>query len=475
MARERVLTLGMRTADGRVEVQSGRQGRRAAGGARRRGAARRGGGRGGDARARRPRPSARRVRRSWRHEHHRGLHPAAGPRLDADGGDRRLRRGRRHAASASASSRTSTSRPSPCRSTWEGAAPEVDRERRRRDPRGGAGPGRGRHARSPRPRARAAPRSPSSSTSTRDVDLALQDVQTKVAQAQRRLPRDIDPPVVSKTNPEDQPIMWVGLSGPYLAADAGRQRALPGARRSCRPSPASARSAWAATSSATSASGSTPPGSTSAASPSRDVIARAAARARRAARRAPRDRGPRGQRARAGRGARPRRPCARSWCARWPARRSTWRTSRWSRTASRTCAACARVNGAAGAGPRLRKQRGANAVAVAQAVQADAGRDPARRCRQGMSSGINFDSTRFIEESVHEIEFELLLAVLLTALVCWMFLGSFSSTLNVVLAIPMSLLGTVAVDLLPRASRSTPSPCWRCRWRSASWSTTRSW
>ena len=49
----------------------------------------------------------------------------------------------------------------------------------------------------------------------RDVDLALQDVQTKVSQAQQRLPRDLDPPVISKTNPEDQPIMWVGLSGPF--------------------------------------------------------------------------------------------------------------------------------------------------------------------------------------------------------------------------------------------------------------------
>ncbi len=61
----------------------------------------------------------------------------------------------------------------------------------------------------------------------RDVDLALQDVQTKVAQAQRRLPRDIDPPVVSKTNPEDQPIMWVGLSGPFprqVLADYARYR-----------------------------------------------------------------------------------------------------------------------------------------------------------------------------------------------------------------------------------------------------------
>src|SRR4029079_19096742 len=47
--------------------------------------------------------------------------------------------------------------------------------------------------------------------------------------------------------------------------------------------------------------------------------------------------------------------------------------------------------------------------------------------------------------SVHELELELVMAVVLTAFVCWLFLGSLSSTLNVVLAIPMSLLGTVAV------------------------------
>src|SRR5688572_26097052 len=48
----------------------------------------------------------------------------------------------------------------------------------------------------------------------RDIDAALQDVQTKIAQAQRRLPSGIDPPVVSKENPEDQPIIWVAVSGP---------------------------------------------------------------------------------------------------------------------------------------------------------------------------------------------------------------------------------------------------------------------
>jgi multidrug efflux pump subunit AcrB len=47
----------------------------------------------------------------------------------------------------------------------------------------------------------------------RNIDAALQDVQTKISQAQRNLPREIDPPVVTKVNPEDQPIMWVALSG----------------------------------------------------------------------------------------------------------------------------------------------------------------------------------------------------------------------------------------------------------------------
>src|SRR5262249_53946224 len=62
----------------------------------------------------------------------------------------------------------------------------------------------------------------------------------------------------------------------------------------------------------------------------------------------------------------------------------------------------------------------------------------------GMKVEILSDTTRFIQESVHEIELELGLALVLTAFVCWLFLGSLSSTLNVVLAIPMSLLGTVA-------------------------------
>lgn len=90
------------------------------------------------------------------------------------------------------------------------------------------------------------------------------------------------------------------------------------------------------------------------------------------------------------------------------------------------------------------KQRGTNAVAVASAVRQKVSEIQAN-LPEGMRVDVISDSTVFIEESVHEIEVELVLALVLTALVCWLFLGSLSSTMNVVLAIPMSLLGTVAI------------------------------
>jgi multidrug efflux pump len=104
----------------------------------------------------------------------------------------------------------------------------------------------------------------------------------------------------------------------------------------------------------------------------------------------------------------------------------------------------ARVNGHAAQGLAIRKQRGANAVAVAKRVRQALGALQ-QELPDGAQVGVNFDSTVFIEESVHEIEFEIALAIVLTGLICWAFLGTLSSTLNVVLAIPMSLLGTTGV------------------------------
>src|SRR5215831_15327605 len=49
---------------------------------------------------------------------------------------------------------------------------------------------------------------------SRNIDVAMQDVQNAVAAARRKLPLDIDPPVIAKVNPNNLPVMWLTLSGP---------------------------------------------------------------------------------------------------------------------------------------------------------------------------------------------------------------------------------------------------------------------
>lgn len=104
----------------------------------------------------------------------------------------------------------------------------------------------------------------------------------------------------------------------------------------------------------------------------------------------------------------------------------------------------ARLDGAPLQALGVLKQRNTNAVAVSAAVRAKL-KEIEPTLPKGMKIDVLFDSSIFIEEAVHEIELELVLAIGLTALVCWLFLGSLSSTANVILAIPMSLLGTIAV------------------------------
>ncbi len=90
------------------------------------------------------------------------------------------------------------------------------------------------------------------------------------------------------------------------------------------------------------------------------------------------------------------------------------------------------------------KQRGSNAVAVAKAVRARLA-EVQKGLPEGIKLSVNFDSTRYIEEAVSDLNFTLLLSALLTGLVCWIFLGSWKSTLNVLLAIPTSVVGTFIV------------------------------
>lgn len=99
-----------------------------------------------------------------------------------------------------------------------------------------------------------------------------------------------------------------------------------------------------------------------------------------------------------------------------------------------------RFNGKPALGLGIRKQRGSNAVAVADGVLAKIN-EIKSQLPPGMEVHVNFDSTRFIKASVNELNKHLVLAVILTSLVCWMFLGSWSATFNVLMAIPTSLMG----------------------------------
>ena len=103
-----------------------------------------------------------------------------------------------------------------------------------------------------------------------------------------------------------------------------------------------------------------------------------------------------------------------------------------------------RANGELAVGMGVVKQRGTNAVAVADAVKKRV--EYLRKLLpKGMDIGMVFDSSLVIKDSVHELNTELMRSVVLTSLVCLLFLGSWSATLNVLLAIPTAILGTFIV------------------------------
>ncbi len=277
---------------------------------------------------------------------------------------------------------------------------------------------------------------------SRNVDIALQDVQTKVSQATRRLPRDIDPPVISKTNPEDQPILSITLRGPFpqrVLSDYVRYglreklQTIPGVGeislmgaldRNVR--------VWLDATKLDEKGLSVldvitalqrehvelPAGRLE--TPGREMNVRVLGEALDL-------------------------ETLRQIVVREVSGSPIYISDvALVEDGFEDVRRLARVNGAQAQGMMVRKQRGANAVSVARAVH-QAVDDYQKTLPEGMSVSVGFDSTEFIKDSVTEIQFELILSVLLTALVCWMFLGSLSSTLNVILAIPMSLMGTIAI------------------------------
>jgi hydrophobe/amphiphile efflux-1 (HAE1) family protein len=90
------------------------------------------------------------------------------------------------------------------------------------------------------------------------------------------------------------------------------------------------------------------------------------------------------------------------------------------------------------------KQHGTNAVEIGDAVKKRI-KNLSDILPKGMNMGIVTDTTVFIRDSINELLFTLGLAVILTSVVCYLFLGTWSSAFNVVLAIPVSLIGSFIV------------------------------
>jgi HAE1 family hydrophobic/amphiphilic exporter-1 len=280
----------------------------------------------------------------------------------------------------------------------------------------------------------------------KNIDVALQEVQSCIARAQRQLPRDIDPPVIMKSNPEDQPIIWLTLSGnrplkylmeytrdhlkdqfatvpgvgevslggyvdPNLRVwlDAGKMRrnelTVDDVINAIQTEHSEVPAGYIDTG-------------------NRElnvrVVGEAASVKEFSSIVIPSRRGqPMWKRFVIGDVARVEEGLA--------------DIRRISRTMDQS---------AVGLG--IKKQRGTNAVAVAHAVKSRM-HEMQKYLPKDVKLEVRFDTTTFVEDSMREMYFVMFLSVLLTALVCWLFIGSFNSALNVFLTIPMSIFGTFFV------------------------------
>ncbi len=276
----------------------------------------------------------------------------------------------------------------------------------------------------------------------RDIDTALQDVQAKVAQAARRLPREVDPPTLGKNHPEDRPLLWVGLSGnrPATAlSDYARNvlrpqlQTIPGVGeidfmgfrdRSVR--------VWYDA-----------PRLESQGLTVEDVnqaITREHLEM------------PAGRIEGVGRELNVRAEGEAIDIQSFRSLVITYRNGAPIRLSDVAVVEDGledqrRTNRAMGEnsiGFGIKKLRGANAVQVGHDVKAKLA-ELTKQMPEGMRMAINWDQTTYIEAAIDEILFTLVLASILTGLVCWLFLGSLSTTINVLLAIPTSILGTFIV------------------------------
>jgi hydrophobe/amphiphile efflux-1 (HAE1) family protein len=277
----------------------------------------------------------------------------------------------------------------------------------------------------------------------KDINVAVQDIQSVLSRIQRTLPDDIDPPSVRKTNPEDSPILWLGISSSKLSrfelmglvrdqiqpkfstvdgvadifmggyvdpnlrvwVDAQKLRKLD---LSISDVIASIKSEHTEL----------PAGLIEADKEELNVRTYGEARSIEDFLKLPILK----------RGGSPNYS---------PIQMSDVVTAELGLESNRSIA---RSMGETSIGLGIRKQRGVNAVQVAENVKTRLKAVQAQY-KDELNISVNFDTTTFIKDAIHELITTLLFSALLTSIVCLLFLGSIAATINVVLAIPTALIG----------------------------------
>ncbi|MEW6611732.1 MAG: efflux RND transporter permease subunit, partial [Pseudomonadota bacterium] len=105
----------------------------------------------------------------------------------------------------------------------------------------------------------------------------------------------------------------------------------------------------------------------------------------------------------------------------------------------------ARYNGKPSVGLGIVKIANTNTVAIVDEVKRRLNEEILPDLPPGMTISIAVDNSVFILELIRALEEHLILGTLLAALVVWLFLKSFRSTVIISLAIPVSLFGAIAV------------------------------
>ncbi len=284
---------------------------------------------------------------------------------------------------------------------------------------------------------------------SKDIDAALQEVQTKISQAQRNLPQTIDPPILTKTNPNDQPIIYTAA---YSEGGASLRDVVLFVRDHLRDRMTTIPGVGDVF-----LGGYVDPQMRIWLDPARmnrlqisvQDIANAVNNQHQLVPSGYQDLGPKETFVRVQSEFRSPEECNNLVI---PARVNS---PLWSTVKIGDVASCElgtdeirRISRYNSIFPTVSmgiiKQRGANAVAIGDAVKQRI-EEVAQILPKNMHLSIVSDTTDFIRASIHELFTTLGLAVLLTSIVCYFFLGSVSSALNVLIAIPVSLVGAFII------------------------------